>query len=88
MDFDSNTLFAYFFGVVLLYMVGRVLFVPLKFIVRLIFNVLLGGASLWLLNIFGSSVGINIGINIVTALIVGLLGIPGLILLIILQYIK
>jgi inhibitor of the pro-sigma K processing machinery len=48
----------------------------------------IGGLALWLLNIFGGAIGINIGINVVTALVAGILGVPGVILLIILIYLK
>ncbi|MGE5472876.1 MAG: pro-sigmaK processing inhibitor BofA family protein [Ignavibacteriales bacterium] len=88
MGVGVNTLFAYLFGLIILYVIGRVLIFPVKILIKLIVNGVLGGAILWLLNIFGSSFGINIGINVVTALIAGLLGIPGVILLLILNYLK
>ncbi len=86
MAMDSNTLLAFLFAIILLYIVGRVLFVPIKFLGRLLMNAVIGGAVLWGLNIFGGAIGIHIGINVVTALIVGFLGIPGVLLLVILQY--
>ncbi len=83
---DTNTLLAFLFAIVLLYIVGRVLFVPLKFLGKLLLNAVIGGAVLWVLNIFGGAIGIHVGINVVTALIVGFLGIPGVLLLVILQF--
>ena len=88
MGFDANTLMAYLFGIILLYICIKVLFVPLKYMGKLIINAVVGGAALWVLNVFGGVLGIQIGINIVTALAVGLLGIPGVLLLLVLQYIK
>lgn len=88
MGIDSNTLLAFLFGIIILYIVGKVLFVPIKFLLRLVLNAIVGGAALWVLNIFGGAIGIHIGVNIVTAIVVGLLGIPGVILLIILQYVR
>jgi len=48
-------------------------------------NSVLGGILLYMINIVGTSFNFHIGINIGTAIIVGILGIPGAILLIVLQ---
>lgn len=76
---------AYVVGLVLLYVLGWLLLVPLKFIFKLLLNGVLGGVALWGLNLLGSLIGITIAINPITALITGFFGIPGVILLIILQ---
>ena len=52
---------------------------PLKILLNGIFGVFI----LYIVNFFGANFGIHIGINIVTALIAGILGIPGVIVLII-----
>lgn len=88
MGLDTNTMLAYLFAIILLYIVGKVLFIPIKFLAKLVLNAVIGGIILWVLNVFGGTIGIHIGINVVTALIAGLLGIPGVVLLIILQYLK
>lgn len=56
---------------------------PLKMLGKLILNGVLGVLLLLLVNFVGEYVGINIAINVVTALISGFLGIPGVIFLII-----
>ena len=53
----------------------------LKILFKLIGNALIGGVALMLINF----VGIHISINIITALITGILGIPGVILILLLQ---
>lgn len=88
MGVETNTFIAYLFGLIILYVIGRMLIIPLKFLAKLFINAVLGGIALWLLNIFGSAWGINIGINVITALIAGLLGIPGVLLLVILNYLR
>ena len=88
MGAETNTLLAYLFGLIVLYVIGRILIIPLKFLTKLLVNAVLGGVTLWLLNVFGGAMGINVGINVITALVVGLLGIPGVILLVILNYLK
>lgn len=86
MAVDTNTLFAFLIGIILLYIVGRLLVFPIKILWKLILNGVIGGAVLWVINVFGGAVGIHVGINVVTALAAGFLGIPGVILLVILQY--
>ncbi len=60
---------------------------PLRALFALILNTLTGWAGLYIFNLIFSSVGVAIGINIVSATTVGVLGIPGLLLLIALKFI-
>ncbi len=48
---------------------------------RLIANSLLGAGLIALINIVGSGFGIGIPLNIVNALITGVLGVPGVLML-------
>lgn len=80
-----NVILAYAFGILLIYLVGRMLLMPLKLIFRLIYNGAVGGLMLWLLNLAGAYIDFHIAINPATALIAGFLGIPGVILLILLK---
>lgn len=86
-NIDFSVILAYAFGLLLLYVIGWLLVVPLKFILRLIYNGIIGGLMLWLINLVGGFFHINIAINPVTALIAGFLGIPGVLLILVLQYI-
>lgn len=53
---------------------------PVKKIIKLMLNVVIGIALLYLFNMFGATwFGILLPINWITALIVGILGIPGFI---------
>jgi len=58
---------------------------PLKFLGQGIVKVAIGALLLFFLNAFGSNFGIHIPINIVTATISGLLGIPGVAALTVIQ---
>ena len=60
---------------------------PIKIIVKLVINGIIGAAALFAINVFSGLTGLSIGINPITALIAGFLGIPGIILLLFLQYI-
>ena len=71
--------------IVVLWIIGKIFSVPLKALFKLIINSVLGGILIFLINAIGAVWGFHIGLNVVTAVLVGLLGIPGAILLIILK---
>ncbi|NMA58854.1 pro-sigmaK processing inhibitor BofA family protein [Clostridium cochlearium] len=82
-----GTLLAFIFGLFLLYIIGLLLVIPIKIIGKLIVNGILGGILLLIFNLIGGIFGLNLIINPVTAIVVGFLGIPGVILLLILQWV-
>ena len=73
---------AYAVGIVLILVLGRILVFPLKVALKLVYNGLIGGLALWLVNLIGAPLGFTLPITVWTALLVGLLGIPGVVLLI------
>ncbi|NMB40451.1 MAG: pro-sigmaK processing inhibitor BofA [Firmicutes bacterium] len=85
-DLDINFILAFLFGIFVLYLLARVLYFPLRIFFRFLLNSIAGGVLLAIFNYFGALWGLQIGLNIVTAIIVGLLGVPGILLLLILQY--
>lgn len=72
-------------GLLLLYLSGYLLLMPLKIIVRLLANGIIGGIALYVINILFGPMGFSIGINPITALVAGVLGIPGVGALVILK---
>lgn len=58
----------------------------IRFLLKILCNTVLGAVLLILLNTFGASYGLGIGVNPVTAATVGILGVPGLIALYILKF--
>ena len=64
----------------------KLLTTPLRFIVKFIFNTLLGFAVLIIVNFLGSYIGISLGVNWINAVVIGLLGLPGVALLLVLQW--
>lgn len=77
-----------FFGcIIAVVIIAKVLSWPFKMIFKLLFNILIGALLLVVVNIFGAGFGLNIPFNTVTALTAGMLGVPGVILLIVLQYV-
>ena len=58
---------------------------PLRFVGQGAVKILIGAIFLFFLNAFGTSLGIYVPINIATAAISGLLGIPGVFALVAIQ---
>ncbi|MPW26203.1 pro-sigmaK processing inhibitor BofA [Alkalibaculum sp. M08DMB] len=88
---ETDAVLAYSIGLLLLYLLGsslmKIFKVPVKIIMTIFINSILGGLILFILNIFGQAYNFQIGINPLNALTIGVLGIPGLIMLIILKMI-
>jgi inhibitor of the pro-sigma K processing machinery len=87
LNIPLNIIIGYALGLILLYLVGWLLLVPLKLLLRFIINGIIGGVALWILNLIGGLLGFSVALNPITALTVGFLGIPGLILILLLQFI-
>ena len=56
----------------------RILFLPLKLIVKLLLHSASGFLCLWLLNTVSGFTGIYLPVNAITVLMAGFLGIPGI----------
>ena len=72
---------AYAFGIVLILLLGFFLVIPLKIVFRLVYNGLIGGVALWLINLIGAGFGFVLPITVWTALLVGFFGLPGVAIL-------
>ncbi len=77
---------AWIIGVLIILAFGKALLLPLKTIIRLVINGILGGIVLLVINLIGGPLGFTLSLNAVSALVVGILGLPGLILLVILKF--
>lgn len=63
----------------------KILIGPIKKVIGLLINSVLGAILLVVVNYFGALFGVTIGINLLTAVIAGVFGIPGVLFLIIYQ---
>lgn len=82
---DNNTLIIYIACICFLFLFGRIFILPIKSVLKLILNSILGGLIIYLINLVGGLVSFHIGLNYITAILVGILGVPGAILLVILK---
>ena len=85
MEYEIGVLLAYGFGIVLLYVVGYLLLAPLKVIFKLFLNSILGGVCILIINFLGNFLAVHIPLNAITAIITGFLGIPGVILILLID---
>ena len=81
MLFDSMSIMAYIFGIVVLYAVCLFFMKPLKIIFRIVLNCAFGAVMLWVINLAGGILGVRLGINLFTSAAAGLMGVPGAALL-------
>ena len=59
---------------------------PIRFALRVLLNIALGFAALMIINFIGGQFGIDLAVNWPNAIVTGVLGIPGVAVLIILDY--
>ena len=78
-----ENIFVLFIPVLIALLVFRLLFSQVKLIWKIAVNSLSGFLCLWLLNLASGITGIVFEINFITALLVGFLGVPGILLLLI-----
>lgn len=83
--FMSFNILTYLACICFIFLFGRLFIVPIKKILKLVFNSILGGFSIYIINLIGSMYNFHIGLNIFTSIIVGLLGIPGAVLIVIIK---
>lgn len=86
MDLNEKILAALLGGFFLIALI-RVFRAPLRLAVRLLFNTALGFAALWGLRMTAGVTGITLGLNPWNALVIGILGLPGLGLLLLAQWV-
>jgi len=83
---DPQLLAAYGFGLLLLYVVVRLFYRPLRWVGVVAGRAILGALALWAVNLAGSLFGLHLPLNPATALAVGYLGVPGVLLVAALGY--
>ena len=72
-------------GLALICLTGYLLLVPMKLLWRLLAGGVLGALALLLVNVVGALFGFTVSVNPFTAMAVGFLGLPGAVLVVVLQ---
>ena len=77
----------YVVGLIALLIALQILAKPVEWTARIVGNSIAGGLGIWVVNLVGGLFGLHLGLNPVTAAVVGLLGVPGLVALGIMRWI-
>lgn len=83
---EYSVILAFVLGIIILFFLGKFLLVPLKLLINLLYKVLLGGIVISVINLLGGFFHFNIALNPLTALLAGVLGLPGIITLIVIKF--
>nr|WP_035172659.1 pro-sigmaK processing inhibitor BofA family protein [Caldanaerobius polysaccharolyticus] len=73
-------------GIILLAFVLWLFSKSIRFLFRFILNSIVGFIFLIIFNFFGGIVGLYLPVNVITAFVAGVLGIPGIIVLLLAKY--
>lgn len=73
---DFTMILPILIGVGVLFIVLKLLALPMKLIIKLVINGLVGGLIIFIVNLVGANFGFIINLNWITALIIGILGVP------------
>ena len=65
----------------------RIFAAPLKLVLRIGLNAILGFGAMWLLNLTTAYTGLHLGLSWFNGLVVGVLGIPGFALLLLVRWV-
>lgn len=83
----SQKLIVGLLAVFLLAALFRIFKAPLRLALKLLLNTFLGFLALYLVGLTAPWTGITLGLNLWNALIIGILGLPGFVLLLLVQWI-
>ena len=84
---DFTMILPILIGVGILFIVLKLLALPMKLIIKLVINGIVGGIVIFVVNLIGANFGFIINLNWLTAVMVGILGIPGVVIATILQFV-
>lgn len=73
---DFTTILTFIACICFIFIIGKIFIIPLKYLLRLAINSLLGGFIIFIINFLTQSFNFHIGLNLFTAIFVGILGVP------------
>ena len=74
-------------AVVLLVVFFRIISLPLKWIAKGLLHAAIGFVALFIFNFLGSWINVTLELNLFNALVTGIFGVPGVIILLVIKYI-
>ena len=82
---ETNNIIAFIACLFFLFILGKIFIVPIKTILKFILNSIIGGIIIFIINFIGGFFSFHIGLNLVTSIFVGILGIPGAIVVVLIK---
>lgn len=82
---ENYSLLIYISCIIFLIIIGKIFIMPLKKIMKLVMNSAIGAGLIYIINLVGANFNFHIGLNWFTIICSGILGIPGVILIIMLR---
>lgn len=67
---DTANLITYLACICFIFLFGRIFIVPIKKILKIVFNSVLGGLTIYMINLIGASFNFHIGLNLFTSILV------------------
>lgn len=81
----TNNIITFVACLFFLFIIGKIFIIPLKIIFKFIINSVLGAVIILFINFIGGFLGFHIGLNLITSIFVGILGIPGAIVIVLIK---
>ena len=72
-------------AIVALYLICKLFTLPIRLFFKLVYNGVIGGVLLWIVNYVGAYVHFSVPLNPLTAVIAGFFGLPGVVVIILYQ---
>lgn len=82
---ENYSLLIYISCIIFLIIIGKIFIMPLMKIMKLVINSAIGAGLIYIINLVGANFNFHIGLNWFTIICSGILGIPGVILIILLR---
>lgn len=82
---ENYSLLIYISCIIFLIIIGKIFIMPLMKIMKLVINSAIGAGLIYIINLVGANFNFHIGLNWFTIICSGILGIPGVILIIMLR---
>ena len=81
MGVQIGVFLTYVGAIIVIFLVGKIFLWPLNMVLKLVASSLIGGLAILFIIAVGAGFGLFIPLNIISAVVVGTLGIPGAVLL-------
>ena len=87
LQLDPILILYFLLGILVLYLSGRLLLMPFKLLLKLGFNSLMGACAIVIINLIGQLFSFHIPLNPLNAVLTGVFGLPGVVLIFFIQLI-